>query len=75
MVGILPSGLPNHGLGRKMLSLGAKMDLGAHLGHVSMLFEPYKSIGVEIKSIGDSQSPFLSLLLFFSPYEITGYMT
>ena len=33
---------------------------------VSMLFDPYESIGVEIKSIGESQTPFLDLLLFSS---------
>ena len=49
------------------------MELEAHLGHVSMLFEPYESIGVEIKSIGASQTPFLDLLLFFSLFEITRY--
>ena len=51
------------------------MDLEAHSGYVSMLFEPYKSIGVEIKSIGESQRRFLNLLLFFSLNEILGYMT
>ena len=49
------------------------MDLEAHPGHVSMLFEPYKSIGVEIKSIGESQSRFLSLLLFFPTKWNPGY--
>ena len=49
---------------------GAQMDLEAHPGHVSMLFEPYKSIGVEIKSSGESQRRFLNLLLFFSLNEI-----
>ncbi len=39
-----------------MLYLGAQMELEAHLGHVSMVFEPHKSIGVEIKSIGESQT-------------------
>ena len=48
-----------------MLYLGAQMELEAHLGHVSMVFEPYKSIGVEIKSIGESQTRFWNLLLFF----------
>ena len=57
--------LPNHGSRKKMLYLGAQMELEAHLGHVSMLFDPYESIGVEIKSIGESQTPFLDLLLFF----------
>ena len=58
-----------------MLYLGAQMELEAHLGHVSMVFEPYKSIGVEIKSIGESQTRFWNLLLFFSSNEITGYTT
>ena len=44
-----------------MLYLGAQMELGAHLGHVSMVFEPYKLIGVEIKSIGVSQIGCLAL--------------
>ena len=51
------------------------MELEAHLGHVSMVFEPYKSMGVEIKSIGESQTRFWNLLLFFSSNEITGYTT
>ena len=38
----------------KMLYLGAQEELEAHLGHASMYFEPYKSFGVEIKSIANS---------------------
>ena len=53
-----------------MVYLGAQKELGAHLEHVSMVFEPYKSIGVEIKSIGESQTRFWNLLLFFSSNEI-----
>ena len=39
------------GVERKMVYLGAQMELGAHLGHVSTYFEPYKLIGIEIKCI------------------------
>ena len=74
MVGILPWKLSDHVLGRKMLYLGAQMDLEAHPGHVSMLFEPYKSIGVEIKSSGESQRRFLNLLLFFSLNEMESWI-
>ena len=49
-----------------MLYLGAQEELEGHLGHVSSYFEPYKSIRVEIKSIGDLWSRFLSQLLFFA---------
>ena len=56
-----------------MLYLGAQMELGAHLGHVSMVFEPYKSIGAEIKSIGESQTRFWNLLLFFPQMKSRGY--
>ena len=38
----------------KMLYLGAQEELEAHLEHASMYFEPYKSFGVEIKSIANS---------------------
>ena len=36
----------------KMLYLGAQVELEAHFGYVTSYFEPYKSIRVEIKSIG-----------------------
>ena len=38
---------------KKMLYLGPQKELEAHFGHVTSYFEPYKSIRVEIKSIGE----------------------
>ena len=50
-----------------MLYLGAQMELEAHLGHVSMVFEPYKSIGVKKIDWGVTDS-ILGSASFFTSY-------
>ena len=43
---------------QKMLYLGAQKEFGDHVWYVSAQFDPYKSIAVEIESIGKLQNQF-----------------
>ena len=61
--------------GSKYYAAGAQKEFGHHLGLVSMYFEPYRPIRVEIKSIEASSAALWSQLLFFHAYEMRKLLT